>query len=113
HALEGREGEVDLATHLNERRRLVRVKTKRDIADRAKVGCYVLADASVPSCSTLRQHAIAIREAHGGAVNLQLRYVARLFELLRTHDPQQASFPLAKLVVVERVPERKHGNQVA
>ena len=65
----------------------------------------------LPRVAPRDEHAILVRETHRGAIDLELRAVPR-----RAHSSpaarDRAHFPIAQLVIVERVAERDHWHHV-
>src|SRR6185312_5839778 len=110
HALELIEWKVDLAANLDAATRRVG-KTQRHVAYGANVGGDVLAYGSVAARSADDEYSVLVRETHGCAVDLELRRIARSRDVF-ARDADEAIFPRAQLVIVERVGERKHWNRV-
>src|SRR5712691_10334036 len=109
-ALEGRDREIDLASHLEDvgqaRKRL---DAERDAANRADVGGHVLADGAVTARGRADQPAVLIREADREAVDLQLRAVVDVAADGAAHAAVEGS----DLVLVERVLEAEHRRAMA
>ena len=92
-ALEGVAPHIDLAAHLQHRRRAA-IQPQRDLADGADVLRDVLAGLAVAARGGLHQHALLIAQVHGQAVELQL---GRVFDLcIRQVQPKLAPHPGVK-----------------
>ena len=108
---EARLREIHLAAHLHELGPGLAppLETQGDVVDRAQVGRHVL-DAVAPGRAD-REDAVAVGEAHGRAVDLHLERVSRLPDL--RDQPGVPLLPLREFRLVEGVPERQHGHQMA
>jgi GNAT superfamily N-acetyltransferase len=106
--LERAQRHVDLAAHLEHRRRLLAEQLLRHVADRAHVGGDVLADSPVSACRAVHELTVLVEQRHREAVHLRLGDVA--------DRPDQRALdalaPRDQLVVRERVVERHHGDAV-
>ncbi len=109
--LEAVEGEVDLAADLDHRRRIVGVEPERDVANGAEVGRDVLADRPVAARRAHYQAPRLVREAHGRPIDLELCGVAGALDVI-PREPDESLLPVAQLIVVERVAEREHGDEM-
>jgi len=105
------EREIALAANLEQPRRVRIVEAERNIAHGAQIRGYDLADDAVAARGARHQHAVLVGEAHRGAIDLELLGVRALRIL--ADEPGEARLPLAQLVVVERVPQRDHGEEVS
>ena len=110
---EGRSREVDLAAHLDERRRVL--DPERDRLDRAQVLGHALPDLAVAAGGPAGKDPVLVDERDRQAVDLRLRHVLDLLErgpAVRSELPHPR-VPGAQLLLVARVGERVHRPQVA
>ena len=110
-ALEAAFRHIDLAPDLECRRELGRYRdAERNARDRLDVGGHVLADIAVPSGGADGISTVLIEEAHGEAVDFQLRHVLDLHLTEGAADP---AVELAHLIPLERVVQAQHGHPVS
>ena len=104
---------VDLAAHLDQRRRVG--ERQRDRGDRAQVVGHVLADLAVAAGRPALEHAVAVDERDREAVDLRLGDVAEVGVLdpLARQVAAHAGDPGPQLVGRAHVGEREHRLQVA
>ncbi len=111
--LEGRERQVDLAAHLDERGPRVARETPRQRVDRAQVRRDVLADQAVAARRAAREYAVAIDERDREPVDLRLGDVGDVVvEPALGEQAPRARVPCGQLVAIARVGEREHRLQV-
>ena len=110
---ESRQRQVDLAAHLQQRRRVV--DAQRDRPDRAQVLGHVLADLAVAARGAAHEHAVLVDERDRQAVDLRLGHEADVAHLdsLAGEVALRAQHPGGQLLLVARVGERQHRLQVA
>ena len=110
---EGRQRQVDLAAHLEQRRRVL--DAQRDRADRAQVLGHLLADLAVAAGGAAHEHAVLVDERDREPVDLRLGHEARRRPSPRPGAPASApsAHPGGHLLLVARVGERQHRLEVA
>ena len=106
--LEGGDRQVDLAAHLDQRRRVL--DAQRDRPDRAQVLGHVLADPAVAAGGAADEHAVLVGERDRQAVDLRLGRVAELggADVEPLQVVADAGLPGAQLLLVAGVGEREH-----
>ncbi len=111
-AVKSRERHVDLAAHLEQRRRVGDVQ--RDRADRAQVVRDVLADLAVAARGAALEHAVAVDEADRQAVDLGLDHERerRVADALAREVVAHPLDPRAQLLLGAHVAEREHRLEV-
>ncbi len=107
HLLEAIEGEVNLAPNLNASFGRALPEAQRNVAHGPEVHRHVLTDGSIAARRTHHEKLILVGERDGDAINLELRGVARLCNVVARY-PHQPLFPGAQLLVVEGIGEREH-----
>src|SRR6266852_9900404 len=107
HLLEAIEGEVDLAPNLNSSLRRALVEAQRNVAHGPDVHRHILPDGAIAARRAHDKKLILVGERDSDAVDLELRGVTRLCDVVARH-PYQPLFPSPQLLVVERVGEREH-----
>ena len=109
---EVRQRHVDLAAHLDQRRRVV--DPQRDRADRAQVVRDVLADLAVAARGAAHEHAVAVEQRHRQPVDLRLGHELerRVLDPLAREVVAHAVDPGPQLLLGARVGEREHRLQV-
>ena len=105
---EARSGHVDLATHLDHRRR-ADGEIARNVVDRGDIGGDVFTDASVAARRGLHEPAVLVPQADGQAVELQLAHERRCCTIETFGHPIS---PGSEFVAVHRVVEAHHRNAV-
>src|SRR5713101_1811253 len=109
-ALEGRDREIHLASHLEDVGQAGgRFDAERHAANGADVRGHVLADGAVTASGGAHQAAVLIREADGKAVDLQLCAVMDVAADGAAHAPVEGS----NLILVKRVLKAEHRRTVA
>ena len=105
---EVRQRHVDLAAHLDQRRRVV--EAQRDRRDRAQVVRDVLPDLAVAARGAAFEHAVAVEQRDREPVDLRLRDVveARVLDPLAREVAAHPRHPRAQLLLRARVGERVH-----
>ncbi len=111
--LEGRERQVDLSAHLDQRRRRRAAQALRQGLDRAQIGRDVLADRAVAARRAAGQRAVLVDERDREPVDLGLRDVGDVVvEPLLGQQPARSRIPGGQRLVIARVREREHGHEV-
>ena len=111
HALETAERHVDFAANLHHGRILGAAQLEGYVANRAQVRRHRLADDPVAARRPLDENAVAVREADGGPVDLELAGVAGVANVFAGHA-HDALFPRRELFFVERVRQRQHRHEM-
>jgi hypothetical protein len=73
--LEGRDGQVDLAAHLEHGRKPLSWQAHGDVPDGAQIGRDVLADCAIAAGRAADEHAVFVDQRHRETVDLQLAHV--------------------------------------
>jgi hypothetical protein len=107
--LEGTEGHVHLAPHLEQGGRLLQRQPFGDGVDRGDVGGDVLPHASIAAGGGLHEAAVGVGEAHGEAVDLRLAHEG---DAVGAQPALDAGAPRQQLVDVEGVVEAQQGDAV-
>ncbi len=109
HPLERVAGHVDLAPHLEERRRGAR-EPQRELADRPQIGGDVLADLAVAPGRAAGEDAVLVAQGDRQAVDLRLRHEGDLGGVgAHVRDPPQEAVPPGEeLVPAPGVGEGQH-----
>ena len=110
---EGRQRQVDLAAHLQQRRGVL--DAQRDRADRAQVLGDLLADLAVPARGPTNEDAVLVDQRDRKPVDLRLGHEADVAHLdaLAGQVALRAQHPGGHLLLVAGVGERQHRLQVA
>jgi len=77
----------------------------------ANVRRDVFADGAVPARRTGNEHAALIRQADGGAIDLELAVVARASHFF-ARESDDALLPRHQLLLVEGITQRQHGDEM-
>ena len=108
--LESGLGHHHLAAHLQDRRPALAQQPQRHAADGADVGSDVLAGVTVATGGPALQHAVAVQDGHGQAVQLGLGGIVHRFH---SQALAHAAIEVVHLLVAEGVVEGEHGHLVA
>ena len=113
--LEVRQRHVDLAAHLEQRRRIRDVQPQRDLRDRAQVVGDVLTDLAVAARHAAHEQPVLVDQRHRQAVDLRLgdELEGRVLDALAREEVAHALDPGAQLLGRARVGQRQHALQVA
>jgi hypothetical protein len=115
-AREVRQWKVDLAPHLQQRRRplAVRGQGQRNRPDRPQVLCHVLADLSIAPSRSAGQHSVLVDQRNREPVHLRLGDVFDCGGIQATPLERvvQTLLPGAQLILVAGVAERHHRGRV-